>query len=390
MARAVIDKPVDASWQGGFHIEEGMKEEETALEKAWKDLSKNRDLNIISKLKRLDKLIGIGEYAVLLFGLSDAKTRLDFANPTINKAELLYLRPLGENNAVIDTLEEDTSNSRYGLPLYYSATLGDENIDVSFRVHYTRILHVAGDVLEGTIKGQSRLASIYNRLIDLEKLVGGSAEMFWRGARPGYQGKVDQDYTLGDTEEDELQDQLDEYEHNLRRFLISRGIDISAMETQISDPSKHVDVQVQMISAQTGIPKRILTGSERGELSSSQDIASWNALVEGRRSGFVENEIIRPFLDMCMRFGVLPPAKQPNDFSVVWNQPMFEQSAKEKAEVGKIRATALKEYASQPMAESIVPPDAFYKYFLGLTEEQVDVIKDIQEKAMKEEGEEEE
>jgi len=142
-------------------------------------------------------------------------------------------------------------------------------------------------------------------LFDLEKLVGGSAEMFWRGARPGYKGKVDKEYTLTSDEEEDFQDQLDEYEHNLRRFLISRGIDISALETQVSDPSKHVDVQIQMISAQTGIPKRILTGSERGELASTQDITSWYSLIQGRRENYVAGNILRPFNVKVLAFSLL-------------------------------------------------------------------------------------
>jgi len=384
IARAVIDKPVDASWQGGFHIEESTEEEDTALETGWDMLSKDRKLNIFTKLKQLDKLVGIGQYAVLLFGLDDVKTRQDFSMPASNKTKFLYLRPLGEGNAKIDMFEEDTNNPRYGMPLYYNLTLAGEN-ETSFRVHYSRILHVAGGMLEGTVKGQSRLEPIYNRLMDLEKLVGGSAEMFWRGARPGYTGKVDDDYTFKEGEEEEIEAQLDEYEHNLRRFLISRGIDLSPMESQVSDPASHVDIQIQMISAPTGIPKRILTGSERGELSSQQDITSWNSLIESRRKGFVENDIIRPFIDMCIGFGILPPAKQPDDYSIVWNQPMFERSAQEKAEVGKIRAQALKEYTSQPMAESIIPPDAFYKYFLGFNQDEIDSVKAMQEQAMEEE-----
>ena len=65
-------------------------------------------------------------------------------------------------------------------------------------------------------------------------------------------------------DEDALLKQLDEYEHNLRRIFINRGISMESMSPQVSDPSSHVDIQIQMISAQTGIPKRILTGSERG------------------------------------------------------------------------------------------------------------------------------
>jgi len=388
IARAVIDKPVDASWQGGCLIQEST-EEDTPLEKAWKSLIKNSDLDVLGKLCRLDKLAGIGSYAILLFGLGDVSSREKFMTPVERNTPLIYLRPLGEGNVSITQWETNTQNPRYGLPVIYELKLSqpDSDMTTSLRVHYSRILHVAGELLEGSIQGSSRLLPIYNRLFDLEKLVGASAEMFWRGARPGYKGKVDKDYMLTSDEKADFKDQLDEYEHNLRRFLISAGIDISALETQVADPSKHVDVQVQMISAQTGIPKRILTGSERGELASTQDITSWYSLIQGRRENYVEGTILRPFIRKCQEFNILPPVKnEEKGYSVIW-KPMFEKSDKEKAEVGEIRAKALNQYAAQPMAESIVPPEAFYKYFLGFDQDQVDMITELQETAIKEDEE---
>ena len=391
IARAVIDKPVDASWQGGCLIQESTKED-TPLEITWKELCKREGLDVFGKLSRLDKLVGIGSYAVLLFGLGDASSKEKFAEDVIGKPEIVYLRPLGEDSARISTWEMNTSNPRYGLPTMYDVTLtqADSDTTTSLRVHHSRVLHITGDILEGTVKGQSRLEPIYNRLFDLEKLVGSSAEMFWRGARPGYKGKVDADYTLTEADEEDFQDQLDEYEHNLRRFLISRGMEINALESQVADPSNHVDIQIQMISAQTGIPKRILTGSERGELSSTQDITSWYSLIQARRENYIEGSILRPFIAKCQDFGTLLPVKNQNDgYNLVWT-PLFEKSDKEKAEVGEIRARALNQYASQPMAESIVPPEAFYKYFLGFDESQIEMIMELQEAAIKEDDVDEE
>ncbi len=58
---------------------------------------------------------------------------------------------------------------------------------------------------------------------------------------------------------------------------------------------------------------------------------------------------------------------------------------KEMAEVGRIRAAALKEYASQPLAAEILPPVAFMEFMLGLDREQIELITEMQEDAMIEE-----
>ena len=389
ISTAIIDKPVNATWQGGVGIEEtGV--ENSQLKEQWKNLCQNKTLKVIPTLSRFDKLIGLGEFAILLFGFSDVATPSDFQKPVSGNVNLVYLKPFGQGDVSIKIWDTNTASPRYGMPVMYEVALDSVggNVENSLLVHYTRVLHVADNVLTGTVKGRSRLLPVYNRLIDLEKLVGGSAEMFWRGARPGYRGKLDSNFTITKEEEDELEAQLDEYEHNLRRFLINKGVDVSAMEMQVADPKSHVDVQIQMISAQTGIPKRILTGSERGELASTEDLEAWYTLIDNRRTGFVEGEILRPFVDKCIEVGVLPqPAGKNQRYNFVW-KPLFEQSDGDKAKVGETRASALNKYAAQPMAENIVPPDAFYKYFLGFTDDQVESIKNIKESAMTEESEE--
>jgi hypothetical protein len=129
---------------------------------------------------------------------------------------------------------------------------------MSITVHYSRVVHIVDDIVESEIEGSPRLEAVFNRLMDLEKLVGGDAEMFWRGARPGYSGVAGKDYQVTDATMTDLKDQVDEFEHNLRRILISEGIDLKALAQQIADPATHVDVQIQMIAAATGIPKRVL------------------------------------------------------------------------------------------------------------------------------------
>jgi hypothetical protein len=138
-----------------------------------------------------------------------------------------------------------------------------------------------------------------------------------------------------------------------------------------------------MISAVKGIPVRILLGSEVGELASTQDRNSWLEKISGRREEYADPCIIRPFVDRCIKYGVLPEAK--DDYSVKW-QDLFAMGDKEKADIGNTRATALKSYGtSGPSIESIIPPVAFYRYFLGLDEDQIELIGELKDAAMAEE-----
>jgi len=383
IAKAIIDRPVRATWQGSLEMVESTLADDTEFELAWQEL--DRKLGIKTKLSRVDKLTGIGRYGVLLLGLSDVKDVAGFAKPiSSTNLKLLYLKPFGEHSAKIDTYESNVKSERYGLPLFYNMEVADiaSGKSMLVKVHFSRIIHITDDNLESEVYGAPRLEAVYNRLVDLEKIVGGDAEMFWRSARPGFKGKLDPEYTLTKETQEGLEAQFDEYENNFRRFLVNEGVDIQPLTQQIADPSTHVDVQIQMISSESGIPKRILTGSERGELASTQDSSEWKEFVDARRSDHAEPRIVRPTIDRFIELGILPTPSE--NYTVKW-QDVFSVSEKSKVEIGKGRANALREYTSNPIAQAIIPPKAFNEFFLGFTTEQITLITKMQEEEIGEE-----
>jgi hypothetical protein len=384
IAKAIIDRPVSATWQGPLELIESNEAEETEFEEAWEEL--NRKLGLKTRLARVDRLSGIGRYGTLLLGLDDTKKLDDFQIPVnmSSPRKLLYVKPFSEKTAKIHSFVANTRDIRYGLPLMYEIEVSDLASKTSkiALVHYSRLIHITDDNLESEIYGAPRMEAVYNRLMDLEKLVGADAEMYWRGARPGFKGKVDPEFTMTQQTKDDLLDQFNEYEHDLRRFLVNEGVDIEALTQQIVDPSSHVDVQIQMISAETGIPKRILTGSERGELSSSEDRGEWLTYVQNRRDEHAEPHILRPFVDRLIELQILP--KPEDDYEVQWAD-LFSMSEKARVEIGKSRANALREYTSNPIAEAVIPPTAFMEFFLGLTKGQIELIDNIRDDEMEEE-----
>jgi len=376
MAKAIIDRPVKATWQGELELIETEDDKETAFEKAWRQL--DWKLQLKTRLSRVDRLTGIGRYGVLLLGLDDVGNREGFVRPVNGETrKLLYVKPFGEGSAKIDTFEDDPKSERYGMPLIYGVEVADANSgsSSSVKVHHSRVIHIVDDNLESEIIGTPRLEAVFNRLMDLEKLVGGDAEMFWRGARPGFQGMVDKDYQMTQTMKDDMKDQIDEYEHNLRRILINEGVDLKALDQQVADPKGHFDVQVACISAVTGIPQRILSGSERGELASTQDAGEWKTYVQARREDHAEPKIIRPFVDRLIELKILP-SLQKDEYRVKWLD-LFSVSEKERVDIGKARANAIREYTTNPLAESIMPPAAFFELCLGLSAGQIELVTEM-------------
>ncbi len=386
IAKAIIDRPVKATWSGPFELIEAEKGDETSFERAWRVL--DRKVGMKTMFSRVDRLTGIGRYGILLLGLDDVKNVEGLRMPVTENRKsykLMYLKPFSEENVTIASFEENANNERYGKPLLYEVEIADlsKKANRTIKVHHSRVIHITDDNLGSEIYGTPRLEPVFNCLMNIEKIAGGDAEMFWRGARPGFHGKVDKEYTMTKDTEKDLLDQLDEYENDLRRFLINEGVDIEALEQQISDPLPHLDCQLKLISSQTGIPVRVLTGSERGELASSQDTTEWLTYVQSRREDHAEPRIVRPTVDRLIELGILPKPST-DDYTVLWHD-LFSISEKARVEIGKQRASALREYSYNPIQQELIPPEAFYDLFLGLTTDQLSYIKKMRDNLISDE-----
>lgn len=370
IAAAIINRPAEATWRGPVYVTEN-QDEETQFEKQYKALE--NDLGLKAKFQRVDKLSGLGTHAILYLGLSDIKMKQDAAKPiSQGQKKLLYIKPFGEGSAEIKTYDRNPSSPRYGMPETYQlhVSLPGSNAFDTIIAHHSRCIHITRELLESEIEGIPSLKRVYNRLMDIEKLVGGSAEMFWRGARPGLKAQAHEGYEMSPDVEKDLKEQLTKFDHDLERFLTVQGTDVETMSPQVSDPSSHLDIQLQMISAFTGIPKRMLTGSERGELASSQDREAWLEMIQGRREEFAETKIVRPFVDKLVELGILPEPSE--EYGIHW-MDLFASSAKEKAEVAKAKTEALKAYADSG-ASIYMPFDKYMIHVLEFSQELADEI----------------
>lgn len=375
MAGAIINRPTEGTWRGEVGVTDASNNEDTPFEVAYKELQDR--LKLKAKFLRLDKLSSLGKYAIMLLGFDDVQNDLGFEKPVLpGKRKLLYVKSFGESSAQIRTYDKNPMSERYGLPdTYKIAIASPENLGTTrfLIVHHSRCLHIARELLENEVEGIPALQRVFNRLTDIEKLTGGSAEMFWRGARPGVQTKIDKDHSLSPEAREDMQQQMQDWEDDLRRLFAVKGVTLESLDQQIADPGNHLDIQIQMISAETGIPKRILTGSERGELASSQDKESWLTLLQGRREEFAEPTILRPFIDAMIKYQVIP-APAEGVYEIAWDD-LFATSDKMKSDVGKTRTEALKQYIESG-AERLMPYKIFLTYVLGFSDEDAAMMDD--------------
>jgi len=369
IAKRIVEAYPDACWKKKPVISE-KTDEETPFDKEWITLVK--DFKVWHYLLRADRISGIGEYGVLLMGFKDGKKLIE---PVDTATELLYLIPYTQENAIIKTWVGDKQDIRYGLPETYvikmkqsGSTAGTKDIPV----HNSRVIHIAEGLTNDDVHGTPRLKSVLNRLQDLELIAGGSAEMFWRGAFPGYGLKADSDATFGPQEKADLEDEIQNYMHNLQRYIRLQGITIESLTQQVADPSKHFQILISLIAGGKAIPQRILLGSERGNLASTQDETAWNSRVAERREDFCEPMILRPFVDKMIEVKVLTAPKE--EYTVEWPD-VSAPTEKDRAEVIKLKMDALEKYITSG-ADAYMPFEMFLRKFMDFTAEDIEQVEE--------------
>jgi hypothetical protein len=338
------------------------KDVDSTFEVAWQDFYEQHRVGFY--FERADRLAGLGHYSVLLLGFADGL--LDKPLPE-GSQELLYMSPYSEDNANIDSFDLNVTSERFGLPLMYTLKKGNPfssgrptKQTKSIRVHYSRVIHIAELLDDDEVYGTPRLECTYNHLKDLEKVVGGSAETFWLNARQGLALTIDKDANVSDDTLTDMKAQAEEFEHQLRRILTMKGITPTTLNATVADPEHNVSCLLDLIAGGQGMPKRILIGSERGELASSQDESNWSTRIEERRGAFATPMVLRPFIDCMIATGNLP---EPIDgtYDVEWPE-VAAQSPKEKSEIAEHKANALRSYTSSPGAELIIPQQEFREW----------------------------
>lgn len=352
VAGRIVDAYADATWREAPTI----KADEPFLS-AWAQIDKAHQ--IWRAFHRLDRLTGLGHYGVLLLGLDGGEP---LSQPVKSRNyDLLYVQPHSERTAQILQWEDDPSNPRYGMPKRYRITTGVNWTGMgagqkTIEVHHSRVIHVAERALEDVSIGTPRLERVFNRLMDLDKLLGGGAEIYWQNSAMMLAFLADKDVEWEEAEQAAMASQLEEMQHGLRRMLRLRGVQTEQLAPgmQGADPSTQVEKQLDIIAGAEGIPKRLLIGSERGELSSEQDENNWAARISERREQFAGPSIAEAFANKGQKLGFLPSS--PFKFEWSKSDTLGEQG---RAEVADRRASALQKYMSTPGSDLVVTPREF-------------------------------
>lgn len=342
----IIDAPPGATWANPPSFTTLDNDPNEELQTAWDKL--HRKHNLWGALHRADRLARLGYFSVILLGFD----RGTMNTPVPQGAKLTFVRPLSMENIEEIKFVNDQNDPRFGKPEIYkikqevktrTTMSSTENLNTkALEVHWSRVIHVVENPLEDEIIGIPIIERIFNLLDDLMKVAGGTAETYWLTANRGLHINIDKDMDMQPSDETALSDEIEEYQHQLRRVIRTRGVEVDGITTKTPSPDQTFNMIMSLLSGTTGIPRRILLGSEAGQLASEQDRANWAERIDERRSLFAEPRLLVPFVQRLQLATVLPKG----EFGVEWPSA-FVMSPLESSQVSAQKARAVGNLARQ-------------------------------------------
>lgn len=415
IAARVVEVLPKETWQitpWVYEKEDG--ETQTAFEKAWDELGKTlrgskswhsqeHGSIIWEYLYRLDILSGIGRYGVLLLGFNDidppstegimngARTLATPVTPLAG-LKLMYVRPFPENLCPVSAWDQNPASPRFGMPETYSITFNDPNSGEAAAgltagttdVHWSRVIHVAEDLTSGETFGTERMRPVWNRLRDLKKIYGASAEGYWKACftlltaetHPQLGGDVEID-------QQEMKDMFEEMMNGLQRTGVLKGMSLKSTAPGIIDPGPFIDKQLEAICIKLACPVPVFKGYEIGEQASDNNKEQWDDRIGQRQNGHATSRLIVPLVDRLIEYKVLP---EPESYCVEWPD-LSEASAEQKANVSLTNTQAISAYVTSG-ANMLMTPFDFYTTILGIEDERAQLLVDNARDALEKDADE--
>lgn len=344
-AHGAVHKLLDGCWQKLPRIKRPASDKESPWEK--KTAKVLRSINAWAKLRDFDRRNLVGRYAALIYRVGDGKT---LREPLERATRLVDLIPVYESQIKITDWHSDASKENYGTPsMFQYRRMALPGVDTQgcpeewADVHPTRVQILAEGSVGDFFEGVPLLRAGFNRLVDLDKIAGGSGESYLKNSARTIVFKYDaggMPMAIAGPDGGEPTSVRDAHESQARALnrnsdasIVMQGGEASTLQTTISDPTGPWTIAANEFAASVRIPFTILFGQQTGRLASDEDKSD----LANRCSSRQEVELT-PMLEELVRRLQAAGLIDAGEFEVEW-PPVNAPSEKDKAELlGKMTA----------------------------------------------------
>ncbi len=375
MAQRIATGIPKSCWRNGFWLTEPNPDGGEPEKILTDELQMLRELDLFKRMERADVLNRIGNFSILLVGVPDGLPLSEPLGPVRgNGFNSLYFRPFSYDGTTVSQYDTDPTSLRYGMPQLYQLQVKSYGRDEKSSqpqpqiAHYSRIVHMVETQLDNDVEGIPVLSAIYNRLQDLDKVLGGSAEAYFRNARNKLAFEVAPEFSSDILNNETARQQFDEatkqFTDDWKDNITIAGAKVHSLDTPHDSPLDTARAILWEISGYTGEPIRVLIGEGSGQLAGSEDRLTRNAIVNDRQSQICD-PWVRRVMSILDESGMID---LPDEYGIEW--PMDDPlNAIDEAKVQNTQAQTLKTLtdAASTIGGDSIDLDSALDYF-GLGE----------------------
>ena len=352
VAFAAVHKLLDSCWVDNPTIIDGDDGKESTETTDWEKSATKLLKKHWPKIKDADRRNLVGRYSALLIQFRDGREwhePVDRAKvkslSNIGNGPIVKLIPAWESQIKPGNFDTDTLSETYGQPVSYNFNeqpVGDDGAYGPVRgvtVHPERIIILCeGSEDENMLSGVPFLCAGYNKLLDLEKVSGGSAEGFLKNASRQLGIAFDKETNIANLSKqatesgykdlgEALNDKVAKMNRGTDAALVMQAGTPSVLSVAAADPSPTWTVAANEFSSSIQCPCTILIGQQTGRLASDEDKTDWAKRCNGRRWGF-QSTIVESVLERFWTVGVIDPPSS-GEVTLAWSD-LLAPSEKEK------------------------------------------------------------
>lgn len=349
VAHAAVHKLLDSCWVDNPTIVDGDEKEESKETSPWEATVTKLMQRHWPKIKDADRRNLVGRYSAILLQLKDGKEWFEpvdeVAVRRLGDKALVKLIPAWETQIKPGNYDTDTMSDTYGQPVSYNFNeqpVGDDGAYGPMRsvqVHPSRVIILCeGSEDENMLSGVPLLRAGFNKLLDLEKTSGGSAEGFLKNASRQLAVQFEKETEIGTLVEqakaagysglaEAMNDKVLKLARGTDSALVMQAGKADVLSVQASDPTPTWTVTANEFSATIQCPFTILFGQQTGRLASDEDKTEWAKRCNGRRWGF-QSDVVKRVIERFWTIGMIDPPKS-GEITLAWSD-LLAPSEKEK------------------------------------------------------------
>lgn len=349
VAHAAVHKLLDSCWTDNPTIIDGAEKEEAKETTPWEASVTKLMSKHWPKIKDADRRNMVGRYSAILLQIKDNREWKEPVDKAVVKslgpAALVKLIPAWESQIKPGSFDTDTMSETYGEPVNYEFNeqpVGDDGTYGPVRsvtVHPDRVIILCeGAEDENMLSGIPLLRAGYNKLLDLEKTSGGSAEGFLKNASRQLGIAFDKDTDMAALKDQAeqagfkdlgaaLNDKIARMNRGSDAALVMQAGTPSVLSVAAADPTPTWTTAANEFSASIQCPFTIQFGQQTGRLASDEDKTDWAKRCNGRRWGF-QSDVVSVVIERFWMFGIIDPPTS-GEMTLVWSD-LLAPSEKEK------------------------------------------------------------